>query len=278
MAPPSKQPQWSLPEFDAWINSTPTSMPSRHDRDTRTKIRKQAMKHIAAERKSWRIKDVTLSLRRLESKCTVEGCASKHETITALITYPKQQHPPDSRSTSNCKSPSQITNSYVEEAAIMASLQIPECISLKAPPSFNVRYNFNPQGFSCKAEIAIGRALSHPREIALLIVGHNHQSYFSYIQSRYGDSTCLTEATDCIVDRVRCLLAPTDAELERAAIYSYTKVLQSMHKGLQDCHQSDIQDLLVATEILALYEVWSQVIKAWIPLSCYITLTPCQSS
>ncbi|OCL09252.1 hypothetical protein AOQ84DRAFT_272020, partial [Glonium stellatum] len=72
---------------------------------------------------------------------------------------------------------------------------------------------------------------------------------------RYGHSACLTDAVDCIVARVRCLVSPAHVSWERLAISLYTKALKSLQAALDSLTQRLTPDILCVTEILALYEL-----------------------
>lgn len=86
------------------------------------------------------------------------------------------------------------------------------------------------------------------------LLGQQQWSYLQYVPSLYGESACLTAATDCVLAKVSSVLAPSRASRE-LALRLYAKALHSLQKAISSekgCLESDV---LCATEMLSLHEV-----------------------
>jgi len=81
-------------------------------------------------------------------------------------------------------------------------------------------------------------------------------SFVSYIPARYGEEACLTLATDCLLSKVREIVTPESSVYKPKVISSYVKALRSFQKAIDSPSQRFNPEVLCATQILALYEVW----------------------
>ena len=119
--------------------------------------------------------------------------------------------------------------------------------------------DFNLLDLSTLATLHIGRAVraslsQNPYHLIHQLRSHQRWSYLTFLPSRYGQSKCLSDATDCVIARARQIISPWQ-NWEAAVITFYVKALDSLQKAL-DCPKQRFQpDVLAATEILALYEV-----------------------
>lgn len=75
-----------------------------------------------------------------------------------------------------------------------------------------------------------------------------------YVPSRYGISDCLTAATDCVLGKVRSILAPQQFDKE-LMLRLYAKALQTLQDAISDESKCMEADVLCATELLSLHEV-----------------------
>lgn len=88
------------------------------------------------------------------------------------------------------------------------------------------------------------------------LMGQQQWSYLQYIPSRYGESQCLTAATDCVLAKVRSVLAPQSG-YEEMELRLYARALHSLQKAISCESSSTNADVLCATQMLSLHEVCS---------------------
>lgn len=81
-------------------------------------------------------------------------------------------------------------------------------------------------------------------------------SYLSYIPTRYGHVQCLSQATDCVVARLRWMVSSGYYADETTVLSLYTKALKSLQVALNDPQQCVQPETLCATELLTLFEAW----------------------
>jgi hypothetical protein len=122
-----------------------------------------------------------------------------------------------------------------------------------------MKYGFDAMNISMLACIHINRAarqefLANPSQLSQILT-KKRWSYFSYLPSRYGQSTCLNDATDCLVSRVRQIVSPDGAPWENTVITLYVRALNSLQTAIQCSNSCLDADVLCATGILALFEV-----------------------
>jgi hypothetical protein len=82
-------------------------------------------------------------------------------------------------------------------------------------------------------------------------------SYLSYIPSRYGHTQCLSQATDCVVARLRWMVSSGYRSEETVVLSLYNKALKSLQVALNDPQQCVQPETLCATELLTLFEAWN---------------------
>lgn len=93
-----------------------------------------------------------------------------------------------------------------------------------------------------------------PSRLAALL-GEQQWSYMEYIPRRYGQSQCLTAATDCVLAKVRSLLAPHIVN-EQTQLRLYAKALHSLQKAISNSASDCVSpDVLCATQMLSLHEL-----------------------
>jgi hypothetical protein len=122
-----------------------------------------------------------------------------------------------------------------------------------------MKYGFDPLDISNLASLHMNRAarqlfLGDPSQLSQVLV-KRRVSYFSYLPSRYGHSTCLNDAVDCLVSRVRQIVSPDGALWTNTVLSLYVRALNSLQSAIQ-CSKTCLEaEVLCATGILALYEV-----------------------
>jgi hypothetical protein len=125
--------------------------------------------------------------------------------------------------------------------------------------SVRMRTDFDLLDLSTLATLHIGRAVraalsQNPYHLIHQLHSHKRWSYLTFLPQRYGQSKCLSDATDCVIARARQIISPGE-NWEAAVISCYVRALDSLQRAL-DCPRQRFQpDVLAATEVLALYEV-----------------------
>jgi len=140
---------------------------------------------------------------------------------------------------------------------------LPPCMPLSAYESTRIKYNVDIQHLSILTGFSMGYHTTlflsdHPTFLETLMRAHQ-SSYLQYVPSLYGNSECVTTATDCLVARVRWMLSvKTKAGLAEVYVL-YAKALKALQAALNDPRQSQAADTLCATQILSVHEVSTMV-------------------
>lgn len=82
------------------------------------------------------------------------------------------------------------------------------------------------------------------------------RSFVEFVPSRYGSSECLTAATNCVLAKVKSLLAPQKLKDPEIVLRLYSKALQTLQDAISDKSSYLDADVLCATQLLSLYEVF----------------------
>ena len=127
------------------------------------------------------------------------------------------------------------------------------------------RFGIDLQSLSLLTNFNVGKSTiallpANPTRLASLL--HVEQrSYLKYVPERYGRSACLTAATDCLLARVRAVLAPNE-EHYATCNRLYGKALHALQDAIT-CDSSNMDaDVLCATQLLSLHEVSSLTVEA----------------
>jgi hypothetical protein len=119
-------------------------------------------------------------------------------------------------------------------------------------------YDINPVHFSALTNIQLGgvaaSVLSHEPERLQHLLGGQHWSYFSFVPSRFGHYPFLDDAVRCLVAKVRSMVT-SSAEAESVVLSHYGKALKSLQEAVQDPNLAMGPDVLGATGILSVFEV-----------------------
>lgn len=81
------------------------------------------------------------------------------------------------------------------------------------------------------------------------------RSYLQFIPSRYGTSDCLTAATNCVLGKVKMILAPHLFSCQETMLGLYAKALKTLQHAISDESACLDSDVLCATQLLSLHEV-----------------------
>lgn len=123
------------------------------------------------------------------------------------------------------------------------------------------KFNLDITDLSMLTNFNVGKSLiplfaAEPTRLAGLL-GEQQWSYMEYVPSRYGESQCLTAAADCVLAKVRSVLAPQSG-CEQKVLRLYAKALSSLQKAICDQKSCMTSDVLCATQMLSLHEVRTQ--------------------
>ena len=97
---------------------------------------------------------------------------------------------------------------------------------------------------------------SNPSQLAALL-GHKAWSFLDFVPSRYGFSECLTTATDCLLAKAHAVLTTQSTATSRANCNQlYGRALRALQDALTDDRSCLGPDVLCATQLLSLHEVF----------------------
>ncbi|KAK5125009.1 hypothetical protein LTR85_001200 [Meristemomyces frigidus] len=102
-----------------------------------------------------------------------------------------------------------------------------------------------------KSTIAVLSA--DPSRLASLL-GQQQWSYLEYVPSRYGQSECLTAATNVLLAKVHTILAPQE-ECPGICNRLYGTALRALQHALSDPSSAMDADVLCATQLMSLHEL-----------------------
>ena len=81
------------------------------------------------------------------------------------------------------------------------------------------------------------------------------RSYLQFVPSRYGISDCVTAATNCVLGKVKSILAPQQFKRNETMLVLYSKALKTLQDAISDESSCLDADVLCATQLLSLHEV-----------------------
>lgn len=246
-----------------FLNTTAAGPGISQKPETRAMIRKQAMQQAAVTRRV-NGSHGRHNLRQYPvfvfEKCTeVEDSRAKYpdHAMDAEVEDLPQQIPcfEQQGSQNNSREPLQRAGVFNAQKKSIISTTL---VSTKYE-RMSLQYGFNILDLSNLTTFYIGRAtgqvLSADSSQLMHLLRFKHWSFFSYLPSRYEQSTCLEDATVCLVSRVREIISPPGDHWASTVVSLYLNALKSLQKAL-DCAKTRLQpEVLYAIEILALYEV-----------------------
>lgn len=266
-----------------FVNSTIDAPTVPQDLAIRALIRKQAMKKASAARK----RDGNYGKHNLRqypvflfdqtdtaSKITLEqarvqGVRIKQDEEVAAVGAPNKTRAPRSKTKRKDSEYQQLVAKHTYNQSV------PGGLSARGYELTSMKTDFDILDLSTLATLHVGRmarrALSqNPYHLISQLRSFKQWSYLSFLPSMYGQISCLSDATDCVIARARQILSP-NRNWEAAVITFYMKALNSLQKALDSPKERFKPEVLCATEILALYEV--RYARNWIE----IVLTPLAS-
>ncbi|KIY04210.1 uncharacterized protein Z520_00903 [Fonsecaea multimorphosa CBS 102226] len=226
-----------------FINSTPAQLsPSQA---TRVRIRKQAMKKVAAARRR-------------------RGTYGKHN----LRQLPNFLHPTQSSSPED-QEHSQSKHLQMDRRGLR-DLDPPSLLQADYSHLI-VSAHFSILNICPLASLHLGLAKVshftsdpvHMRDIFIFPYGGN--SLLSFVPSRYGQTPSLTYAADCVVERLRGIVDSNRVPSGGPTVASrYVKALKCLQAALDDRELCMKPETLCATELLAVKLLDTQRGKSWI--------------
>ena len=139
---------------------------------------------------------------------------------------------------------------------------IPVSLSGISYECMRIQHDFDLLDISALASMHTGRVTAHilSREPSRLadILRCRQWSYFSFLPSRLGHTTCLDDAAHCVAAKVRHRLSSPFCPPNPSIISLYSRALASLQTALNDPKRFLQPDVLCATELLAVYEVVDQ--------------------
>jgi hypothetical protein len=234
----------SAPASFEWVHSTTAIL--NEDVEVRTRIRKQAMKRAAAERRK-------------------RGNYGQHNLLQYEVFQTAQSDLIDKAFMTSAH-PTGKVSQHNHNLAIVSrnkSSSIPASISQGGYELKSTENGFNILDLSVLTSADIGRASGQlfrkDSSQLLLLLRHRQSSYFTHVPARYGHSACLTDAINCVLSRMRQIISQAGDRLESTVMLSYTKALRSLQTALDSPIQRFDPEVLCATEILSIYEVSTSI-------------------
>jgi hypothetical protein len=229
-------------------------------KETRTRIRKQAMKKVGVERR--KLGDY--------GKHNMRQCPVIVDEIiyNATPMVAEVSRPNESTKQAKTKTPSTVlyqqtvpsssSNTRPRHAGISTALCIAAPMPLSGLDRLVADYGINPVHFSSLTNVHLGGVAaavlsSEPQRLQGLLAGRSW-SYFMFVPSRFGHYPFLDDALRCLIAKVRAMMAPSDTN-EKMIFSYYGKALTSLQKAVQDPKNCSSPDVLGATGILSVFEV-----------------------
>lgn len=246
-----------------WINSSIGNPNISQDLAIRAKIRKQAMKKAAITRRA-NGHYGKQNLRQLpvfdQSITEVVSGSRLVQTESRIIPIPDVVNLDPEDDDARPKSPRDVPSNKerIRQANVAPVFRIMNRMSSMGYESARIEFDFDLRVLGSLTTFHVGRACigTINAHSSHLVQNFRPQwSFFSYVPSRYGENTCLTLATNCLLSRIRQILNPERSYWKSRVILSYVEALRGLQKAIDSPSERYNPEVLCATEILALYEV-----------------------
>ncbi|KAF2096710.1 hypothetical protein NA57DRAFT_58607 [Rhizodiscina lignyota] len=236
-------------EAFTWVNSTSARIPE--DAQTRTQIRRQAMRNVAIVRKRTGIRR-NRNTRQYPIFMT-DAVASEPEGSNDLLPVPRRAN---SHEEDTGEHPWQAW-SMQESREVLSAFSNPENLvidlDLLQSQTVKIQYRFDLQELS--------ELLEQPSKVSSFM-GRKSPSYRAYFQSQYGRSACLTDAADALIVLLQGISKSGSFRGGYLSLESYGRALESLQRALNTPGEVT-PDILCATELLTLYEVGFRRLTFW---------------
>jgi hypothetical protein len=233
---------------------------------TQTKIRRQAMKAVAAARRqagqygkhnlrqsavSFAQTDLDLSPTAVPIRIRDTRGAAVHKRSIAATdggVEGRDQIPNQANARPAADRQTDIT---------LYSLTSP--VPLTGIELFMKHYSVRPADLSAltsirMAPVAAQAFTTDPRTLKDLL-SCRQWSYFEYLYARYGHSPCLDDAIRCLIVASQAVLAPSSKTSNAAVLSHYGTALKSLQKAINDPTRWSDPDTLCAANMLQLFDV-----------------------
>ena len=212
--------------------------------DTRRLIRRQAMSRVAADRRR-------------------KGDWGQQNRGQYPISRPELEHQAeeenDAATTGATRKDSSSRQQAVPSMETVRST-VPASIPSSGYALMRIKYGFDLLDVSALTSFQTGRItaqllFNEPYRLAQ-VLQCRQWSYFSFLPSRYGYIACLDDASHCVAARIRQWMSFPSDPPNNHVLSLYSKSLISLQSALNDpvlCRQPEV---LCATAILAIYEVF----------------------
>lgn len=265
-----------------FVNSTLETPTVPRDLAVRALIRKQAMKKASAARRrdgnygkhNLRqypvfIIDSNNTFEQAVAEVKEQSSSPDEYTFEKIPLYvegkPKEKRSNGHKADRNWNANGHVVDRQQWAARLALSESPPASLSAKGYELTSMKSDFDILDLSTLATTHIGRAAraalsQNPYHLIYQLRSHKQWSYLQYLPSLYGHVPCLSNAADCVIARARQIISPHE-NWEAAVITFYVKALDSLQKALDNPKLRYKPEVLCATEILALYEVTSTLIR-----------------
>ena len=239
-------------------------------KDTKTKIRRQAMKSVVHARKQ-STKAVNRACRKESSSSGSVGDRTE-DAVTGPTKSTRNKPDRGRRSEASSHQPevhSPLVHSpsgnqgLVPETYNYTDSQVPNMMPFSGLDLLISAYGIYPHDLSSLTTI-------HHNIVVCDIVrddpggarnlffqrGDEDSSYFAFVGQRYGQSECLDAALRCLFSKAKSVLVPNNTITEAAILAQYGYALSSLQAAVSSPSWAD-PEVLCATNVLAIFEVIS---------------------
>ncbi|KAK0936027.1 hypothetical protein LTR29_012399 [Friedmanniomyces endolithicus] len=243
-------------------------------KEARTTIRKQAMRDVGNARKKRNGNGRVIMPQISQHASAAESASVSYRPAMVMTLSGTSSSSSSDSSTSRLTTPSFDTIDWADYEEIIPRVEIANAISISQSLSCDFvfpdisplpdyertrsRFGIDLQSLSLLTNFNVGKSTiallaADPTRLASLL-NVEQRSYLKYVPERYGRSECLTAATDCLLARVRAVLAPNE-ENSATCNRLYGKALHALQDAIT-CDSSNMDaDVLCATQLLSLHEL-----------------------
>lgn len=211
--------------------------------ETKTRIRKQAMKAVSAAR-------------RRSGRHGQHNLLQYPPDVDADIDPEKLHVAHRSRSSSHSRSTSR---GRASPSPRRIAKSMPASLPFTGMELVLQEYQIDPGNLETLAGFQVDSMALEMERFGLYEVNSfkldHHQSYLPHAYIRYGQSTCLDDALICVLFKSQQQTLPTEEQNTTRIISLYNKAIASLNSALSDSQLITSPEVLCTTEMLALFEV-----------------------
>lgn len=229
---------------------------------TQTKIRRQAMKAVAAARRETghygkhNLRQHATSYTKTDSN--LSPAALPFKDCEKRIEVHKKR-PPYGGGDDDHYPNQEIAYRTTDETIAMALTKLSSSMFFSGLELFMMDYSIQPADLSALTSIHLGPVASafftmQPAKLRDLL-SCRQWSYFEHLYSRYGHSACLDDAIRCLIMVAHDLVAPSSRSSSDVILRQYGTALKSLQRAINDPDGWANPDTLCATHMLQLFSV-----------------------